>query len=136
VWRGRTAATITAADQEAVQKRLGALRVLIELEALDADAETTLLAAVRQAVLMWTDVTVSIPIDRADLAARCREVGHELRPGQAGLRFDARASHAEYEGVLHIGPTAFADPKVVSVTHSGWVVHIFAAPTSALRPFV
>jgi hypothetical protein len=124
----RTAALVATADQDAIRGRLGATRALIELEERDADAATCLLAAVRQAVLMWGDVTVSFP-DGLDLAHRCRQIADELRPGQSSLRFDPRAQHADFDGVLHIGPTASTNPKVVAVTHTGWVLHMFAPPT-------
>src|SRR6266480_1561264 len=91
--------------------------VAIELEHAGNDDVVALLAAVRQAVLIWRTVVVVLPPGSGGLGDACEAIGEELRPRQGAVAI--RQAPSPPSGlVLHIGPTASGDPRVVTVTNS------------------
>jgi hypothetical protein len=100
----------------------------IELERAGSDDAVTLRAAVRQAVLIWRRVVVALPARASELGRACQEIGEELRPGDRAVEVTNAASIASGP-VLHIGQTARGEPRVVTVTNSGWLMQIYAAAT-------
>jgi hypothetical protein len=126
----RTAAAVPGTSEETAATLLSEATVGIELERAGTDDAVALHAAVRQALLIWRRVVVALPADAHDFARACRAIAHELRPGEEAIELRVAVS-IESGPVLHIGPTASGDPRVVTVTNSGWLMQLYAAATGA-----
>jgi hypothetical protein len=90
-----------------------------------------LLTAVRQAVLIWKAIEVVAPA--AALLSASQAIGEELRPGEGCVTGSPPGLARGDALVLHIGRTCVADPRVVTVCNSNWIMHVFAAGTSDPR---
>lgn len=124
----RTAAAVQGTTEERAATLLADATVGIELEHAGNDDAVTLHAAVRQAVLIWRRVVVALPAGARELGRSCQAIGDELRPGEDAVEIST-AVNIPKGRVLHIGSTASGDPRVVTVTNSGWLVQIHAAAT-------
>jgi hypothetical protein len=122
----RTAAAIPGTTEETAATLLADAIVGIELEHAGKDDAVTLHAAVRQALLIWRRVVVALPAGARELQRSCRAMGDELRPGEDAIEICDAVSIGSGP-VLHIGPTASCDPRVVTVTNSGWLMQMHAA---------
>jgi hypothetical protein len=128
----RAAAAVPGATEKAAAALLADARVVIELELSGDDCVVALLAAVRQALLIWRRVAVVLPLEPRGLGNLCHEIARELRPGEDAI--EIRRSSLHLGPTLHIGPTASGDPQVVTITNSGWLMQIYAAATGTRGP--
>lgn len=123
----RVAAAAGASEADAATLLARPVRLEIDDES-DRDAAVSLRTAVRLAVLMWKTLIVAVTAGY-ELAAACRAIAEELRPGDDAVTIVERDAAAGDEQVLRIGRTASRSPRVVTVCNSGWTMHVFAAAT-------
>src|SRR5438477_7651456 len=81
----RAAAAVPGATEKAAAALLADARVTIELELAGDDDVVALLAAVRQALLIWRRVAVVLPLEPRRLGDLCREIAMEIRPGEDAI---------------------------------------------------
>jgi hypothetical protein len=124
----RAAAAVPGTTEATAAALLADATIGIELEQAGSDDAVTLHAAVRQALLIWRFVVVALPEGASELGRACQEIAEELRPGERAVEVADAASIASGP-VLHVGPTATGETRVVTVTNSGWLMQIYAAAT-------
>lgn len=122
----RAASALTGRSEEQLLEDLDAAQVAIVAEEGAAHCQLAGLMAVRIALLTYGYVTLVSPTGADELAAKCRALATQLRPGEAAL--DIRSAvPRNVDGVLRIGYRIDRDYRSVTVASDGWVMRMAAA---------
>jgi len=131
----RAASRVSGMDERGAKSRLVNARIAVRLETESNDDQATFLAAVRLALLFAGAVSVVLPTGRGDeLWGQCKRLAASLRGSIRTIRRAKSLEGLKFAAALSVGQTVSRDPRVVSVSSSGWLVRLVAASSEGVLP--
>ena len=132
----RAASQISGINEKQAKSLLVNARIAVILGKDSEDGRTTFLAAVRLALLFAGAVTVVVPTENDRLWDECRNLAASLRGSSRCIRRSESLNGLKFAAALSVGPLLSGDPRVVSVSSSGWLIRVLAAASKGGRPTI
>jgi molybdopterin/thiamine biosynthesis adenylyltransferase len=132
----RAASQVSGINEREAKSLLVNARIAVSLENDSEDARTTFLAAVRLALLFAGAVTIVVPTENNGLWDQCRNLAVALRGSARRIRRSESLNGLKFAAALSVGQSLSGDPRVVSVSSSGWLIRVLAASSEGGRPSI